>query len=47
MKNTGTTQILLINLAVGGNWGAVKGIDSTIYPVSLLVDYVRVYKMME
>lgn len=35
---------LLLNIAVGGNWGAQKGIDSTIYPVRMEVDYVRVYQ---
>ena len=35
---------LLMNVAVGGNWGGMKGIDDTIFPQRLLVDYVRVYK---
>jgi beta-glucanase (GH16 family) len=35
---------LLLNLAVGGNWGAVQGVDTTIFPVEMLVDYVRVYQ---
>ncbi len=35
---------LIINLAVGGNWGGIKGIDDTIFPSSIEVDYVRVYK---
>lgn len=34
---------LLLNVAVGGNWGGVHGIDSTIFPQSLVVDWVRVY----
>ena len=29
-------QYLLLNLAVGGNWGGQKGVDSTIYPLSLI-----------
>ncbi len=36
---------LLINLAVGGNWGGVQGIDSTVFPAVFEVEYVRVYKM--
>ncbi len=36
-------QYLLINLAVGGNWGGSKGIDETIWPRRLAVDWVRVY----
>ena len=35
---------LLINLAVGGNWGGLHGVDSTLYPLEMLVDYVRVYQ---
>ena len=38
---------LLLNLAVGGNWGGAKGIDETIFPASMVVDHVRVYKMIE
>lgn len=35
---------LIINLAVGGNWGGKYGIDPNIWPQELKVDYVRVYK---
>jgi len=35
---------LLLNVAVGGNWGGQKGIDETIFPCSMVVDYVRVYQ---
>jgi len=35
---------LLLNVAVGGNWGGQKGIDDTIFPRSMAVDYVRVYQ---
>ncbi|MFA5330362.1 MAG: glycoside hydrolase family 16 protein [Prolixibacteraceae bacterium] len=35
---------LLLNVAVGGNWGGQKGIDNSIFPQSMLVDYVRVYQ---
>ena len=35
---------LLLNIAVGGNWGGQQGVDSTIFPVSMLIDYVRVYQ---
>jgi beta-glucanase (GH16 family) len=37
---------LLINLAVGGNWGGLQGVDTNIFPASMEVDYVRVYKMI-
>jgi beta-glucanase (GH16 family) len=35
---------LLLNIAVGGHWGGVKGVDDTIWPQRMEVDYVRVYK---
>ncbi len=38
---------LLLNIAVGGNWGGVMGVDETIFPKTMLVDYVRVYQSPE
>lgn len=35
---------ILLNVAVGGNWGGAKGIDDSIFPRSMIVDYVRVYQ---
>jgi beta-glucanase (GH16 family) len=35
---------LLLNLAVGGNWGGAQGVDETIWPQRMEVDYVRVYR---
>lgn len=35
---------LILNVAVGGNWGGMKGIDDSIFPKSMEVDYVRVYE---
>ena len=37
---------LLLNLAVGGNWGGRKGIDDSLFPHQFQIDYVRVYKKM-
>ncbi len=37
---------LILNLAVGGDWGGVQGVDNTIFPTAMLVDYVKVYKMI-
>lgn len=37
---------LLLNVAVGGDWGGAQGIDDTIFPAAMQVDYVRVYKMI-
>lgn len=33
---------LLLNVAVGGNWGGQKGIDNSIFPQTMEIDYVRV-----
>lgn len=35
---------LILNLAIGGNWGGARGIDDSIFPVQMVVDYVRVYQ---
>lgn len=35
---------LLLNIAIGGFWGGQKGVDDTIFPNRMLVDYVRVYQ---
>jgi beta-glucanase (GH16 family) len=35
---------ILLNVAVGGNWGGTKGIDESIFPVRMEVDYVRVFQ---
>jgi beta-glucanase (GH16 family) len=34
---------LLLNIAVGGNWGGARGVDESIWPQRMEVDYVRVY----
>ena len=36
---------LLLNVAVGGDWGGQKGVDDTIFPQKMEVDYVRVYPL--
>lgn len=35
---------LILNVAVGGGWGGQKGVDETIWPRRMEVDYVRVYQ---
>ena len=35
---------ILLNLAIGGNWGGQKGIDDSLFPHVFEIDYVRVYK---
>lgn len=37
---------ILLNLAVGGDWGGAQGVDPSIFPQSMEVDYVRVYNMI-
>jgi beta-glucanase (GH16 family) len=39
-------QHLLLNIAVGGNWGGVQGVDNTVFPTKLEIDYVKVYKLI-
>jgi len=38
---------LILNLAVGGDWGGAMGIDDSIFPCEFLIDYVRVYQKVE
>ncbi|WP_276499302.1 glycoside hydrolase family 16 protein [Pontibacter litorisediminis] len=38
---------LLLNVAVGGDWGGAQGVDPGVFPQAMEVDYVRVYKMIE
>jgi beta-glucanase (GH16 family) len=34
---------MILNLAIGGNWGGAPD-DSTRFPQTMLIDYVRVYR---
>lgn len=36
---------LLLNIAVGGTWGGARGVDQTIWPQRMEIDYVRVYQL--
>lgn len=38
---------ILLNIAVGGNWGGKEGVDENIWPQKMEVDYVRVYQNIE
>lgn len=38
---------VLLNIAVGGNWGGVKGVNDDVFPASMEIDYIRFYKMQE
>ncbi len=35
---------LLMNIAVGGNWGGGKSVDEAVFPQEMAIDYVRVYE---
>lgn len=51
-KNEGTEDAwpydkpfyIILNLAFGGDWGGCKGVDHTVLPITMEVDYVRVYQ---
>lgn len=36
---------LILNLAVGGNWGGKYGVDDAVWPQVMEVDYVKVYQV--
>jgi beta-glucanase (GH16 family) len=38
---------LILNVAVGGFWGGQEGVDDSIFPARMQVDYVRVYRMAD
>ncbi|MFO7611026.1 MAG: family 16 glycosylhydrolase [Clostridia bacterium] len=38
---------LIMNIAIGGNWGGAQGVDDSIFPQELTIDYVRVYQADE
>jgi beta-glucanase (GH16 family) len=35
---------VILNLAIGGNWGGAEGVDAGIWPRRMEVDYVRMYQ---
>jgi beta-glucanase (GH16 family) len=35
---------LILNLAIGGDWGGARGVDQNIFPTKFVIDYVRVYQ---
>lgn len=35
---------LIMNVAVGGTWGGVAGVDDSVFPQAMQIDYVRVYQ---
>lgn len=39
-----TPFYIILNLAVGGNWGGAQGVDDSVWPQTLEVEYVRVFQ---
>ena len=37
---------LILNIAFGGNWGGLKGVDASELPIQMEIDYVRVYQYL-
>jgi beta-glucanase (GH16 family) len=37
---------LLMNIAVGGDWGGAQGVDDKSFPATMQIDYVRVYPLL-
>ena len=37
-------HFIILNLAIGGDWGGIQGIDPSKFPMKMLVDYVKVFK---
>ncbi len=38
---------LIMNIAIGGSWGGQQGIDDSIFPQQMLIDYARVYRYVD
>lgn len=38
---------LILNQAVGGNWGGKEGVDPKVYPQKFFIDYVRIYQLKQ
>jgi beta-glucanase (GH16 family) len=38
---------LILNVAVGGDWGGQQGVDAAAFPQRMLVDYVRYYRLKQ
>ncbi|MBF0299270.1 MAG: glycoside hydrolase family 16 protein [Oligoflexia bacterium] len=38
---------IILNIAIGGSWGGMNGIDNAIFPQKMEIDYVRVYQNLK
>ncbi|OKS89334.1 glycoside hydrolase family 16 protein [Mucilaginibacter polytrichastri] len=36
---------LMLNVAVGGDWGGLQGVDDSSFPCTMQIDYIRIYKV--
>lgn len=34
---------IMLNIAVGGDWGGAQGVDDTVFPAVMQIDYIRYY----
>ena len=41
----GKPQNLILNVAMGGGWGGLQGMDESMVSQQLIIDYVRVYEL--
>ena len=37
----------MLNIAIGGLWGGAEGVDDSIFPQRMEIDYILVYKREE
>ena len=37
----------ILNLAWGGDWGGMEGVDESALPITMKVDYIRVFQKKE
>ncbi len=40
-------QFLILNLAIGGDWGGQKGVDDAMFPAKYEIEYVRYYERVK
>lgn len=38
---------VLLNIAVGGDWGGQKGVDESVFPANMEIEYVRIYRLLD
>jgi len=38
---------LLLNIAVGGNWGGQQSVDDTAFPATMEIDYIKLYSFLQ